>query len=599
MICTPDRRWFRRTAALCLLIAAPGLSGTTAGDDLIARGRADLARGDGIAAEIDLRRALDSGAKRDAVAAYLGEAYLKQGKGKQAREWLGEGKFSPNAALHGFRMLGLLERLDNNLPAAGRAYDRALAVAPKDVLLWVDIGRLRYSGGEQLQAIQAAEYALAQDPENVRALEFRGQLIRDQFGIAAALPWFESALAREPDDLSVLGEYAGALGDLGRAADMLTVTRRMLLLDSSNPRAFYLLAVLAARAGNDTVARSMLNRTHGTLSALPAAVMLDGVLDLRAGNAVSAADAFERLLAMQPANVHAQLLLARAMADAGQEKALVERMSGLAARPDASPYLLTMLARAQENLGNRELAAKYLDRAATAGPPPLLLVAESNRGAVNPAVAEVRRLIMANNITGAENAAERLREDHPGSAIALSLAGDLQLAQGRGGPALDRYVGAGKVRMSESLMLRMLLAMERNGRIADQWPLITGYLAQNPSSFSGAWLAAVGAGQQKDWKRCSVLLNNLRAGAGERDARLLADLSYAQWREGDAAAAIITSHAAYELQRSSAAATQAYALSLVAEGKQPQMAKAMLDKARAIGGDNPALISATAQLRLH
>ncbi len=45
-------------------------------------------RGDGVSAEIALRRALDEGAPRPAVAAWLGEAYLQQGDLDAAREWL-------------------------------------------------------------------------------------------------------------------------------------------------------------------------------------------------------------------------------------------------------------------------------------------------------------------------------------------------------------------------------------------------------------------------------------------------------------------------------------------------------------------------------
>ncbi len=69
-------------------------------------------------------------------------------------------------------------------------------------------------------------------------------------GLVASLPWFEKGLKAAPDDLSLLGEYAATLGEIGRAKDMLRVTRHMIELDGENPRAFYLQAVLAARAGN-------------------------------------------------------------------------------------------------------------------------------------------------------------------------------------------------------------------------------------------------------------------------------------------------------------------------------------------------------------
>ena len=146
-------------------------------------------------------------------------------------------------------MLGRLEQAQGNLAAAGRAYDQALRYTPADGRLWVDIGRLRYASGEQLEAIAAADQALAVAPTEPRALEFRGQLDRDQYGPISTLPWFERGLALASDDSGLLGEYAARLGELGRAHAMLKITRHMLALDPGNPRALLLQAMLAGRAG--------------------------------------------------------------------------------------------------------------------------------------------------------------------------------------------------------------------------------------------------------------------------------------------------------------------------------------------------------------
>ena len=49
-------------------------------------------------------------------------------------------------------MRGKLEQLQGHLAAAGQAFDQALNIAGNDLLLWIDIRRLRYAGGEQVQA---------------------------------------------------------------------------------------------------------------------------------------------------------------------------------------------------------------------------------------------------------------------------------------------------------------------------------------------------------------------------------------------------------------------------------------------------------------
>ncbi len=99
------------------------------------RARAALARGDGIAAEADLRRAAAAGAERRDLAVDMGEALIQQGERRKAREWLQGGEFAKGQEARGWRLLALLERLDGNLPAAGQALDRALATGAKDPLL--------------------------------------------------------------------------------------------------------------------------------------------------------------------------------------------------------------------------------------------------------------------------------------------------------------------------------------------------------------------------------------------------------------------------------------------------------------------------------
>lgn len=188
------------------------MAGQTMVDNLVHDAHVALAQGDGIAAEIALRKAMAAGAAHDAVAARMGEAYLDQGDLRKARGWLGPARFSAAEAAHGWRMLGRLAMAERDLPAAGKAYDRALALTPDDSRLWVDIARLRYVGGEQIQSAAAAEHAVRRDPGNVRALEFRGMLVRDQYGLAAALPWFEAGLQRMSDDLPLLGEPDGSGG---------------------------------------------------------------------------------------------------------------------------------------------------------------------------------------------------------------------------------------------------------------------------------------------------------------------------------------------------------------------------------------------------
>src|SRR3569623_2945584 len=91
---------------------------------------------------------------------------------------------------------------------------------------WVAQARASYRVGDHFGALATARQALARDPSSPLALELGAQLVRDALGPVAALPLFERALERAPDNVELLGEYAATLADAGRHVDALSVARR-------------------------------------------------------------------------------------------------------------------------------------------------------------------------------------------------------------------------------------------------------------------------------------------------------------------------------------------------------------------------------------
>jgi tetratricopeptide (TPR) repeat protein len=597
MTCTPDRRPRLRPLVAALLLA--GLAGAGQADEGLAANHlkqalAALAKGDGIAGEMALRKAMAAGLPREAVAARMGEAFLDQGDLDKAREWLAPGRFTPDEAPHGFRVLGRLEMASGNLPAAGRAFDAALKLTPDDSRLWVDIARLRYAGGEHLQAIQAAQRAVDLDGTNPRALEFRGLLVRDQFGLAAALPWFEAGLKARPDDVSLLGEYAATLGELGRARQMLTVTRRMIELSPREPRAFYLQAVLAARAGNVPLARSLMARAGQGVLSVPSALLLQGLLELEAGNVNLAIELLDRLSRLQPQNRTARLMLARAILASGNSRQLVDTFAGEAQRPDASPWLLTALGRAYEDLGQRDRAAPLLDRAARAGAVPVTPVPETTPASVlalryadapgdaGAAVPYVRALLAAGRGAEAGAIAERIVAAAPGSADAQALAGDLMLVLGDVAGAVNAWRMAGAVRLSDDLMLRLVDGYLRAGRADEAERLVRGVIANSPRDRTALRLAAGFAARRGKWAEAGAVLGWLARGTGAADARVQADLAFAAIKAGLGDQGLVAARRAYALQPASGVAAEALGLGLIRAGDDRAGGEALLAKARTI-----------------
>lgn len=581
-------RWIALLLVAALACAAfPLRAAPQAVDGWIEQAKAAIAKGDGVDAEVKLGRAVSDGAPREAVAAWMGEAMLARNELERARLWLEPERFTADTAFVGYRALARLHQREGDLPAAGLAYDKALRIDADDAALWVEIGRLRYQGGQHALAIEAADHAVALDPSDISALLFRGQLVRDGYGLRAALPWFEAALSQDKDNVPVLLEYAATLGELDRATEAVVVTRRVLELDGGNARAYFIQAVIAARAGNFELARSLLNRTGNRLGNVTAVMLFEATLDLATGNAGVAAEELELVLERRPDNDRARNLLARALYLGGQYRYLTRRMADATAQPGADPYLLTTVARAYEALGERAKAAPLLDRAAA--PRRASFRAEADKGLVgallaNGEVAQARRLVEA-----------RLSA-LPGNRDNLLAAGDVELALGNAAQADVHYAAAGAIRMSDGVLLRRFQAMLIKRDLSGAEMLVQGYLAQTPTSRVALRLAAVLAMRDNDTLRAESILNHLvRTGSG-RDVQLLADLAVVETSTDDADTGEIEARAAYGLQRANPVAAQALGLALAEQGKRPLEAAALLDKARALMGDNPLIAEARLKL---
>lgn len=585
--CTPDPGPRRAVphilAAMVLALSAPvgAASGNPAGT-LVLQAKKDLAAGDGIAAEARLRQALDEGANRRAIAAYMGEAFLAQGDRERARQWLGAGAFSPSSALAGYRALARLEKDEGHFDAASAALDRARATAPDDPEVWVDIARLRYVAGDHLAAIAASDRALALGPQTVAALLLKGQFVRDSQGLVPALPWLEKAHRLDPDDLLVTGELAATLGELDEGTRALDLTRAMLARDPGNPRAYYIQAVMAARSGKYDLARTLLLKTRGALDGVPGAMLLEGIVELAAGNPGIAVESLEELVALQPGNARARDLLARALFLSGDYGYLVRRFGAAAADDDASPYFQTVVGRAYEILDRRDRAAPLLESAARG---------RARAVRANRLATAIGALLAQGNT----NEADRLTRDwvrrNPAYYDNRSLAGDVALARGDADRALANYAVAARIRQPGSLMQRRFQAMLMAGRMEQAVDLSERYLASNPTSAdalrTSGWLAAY-AGR---WDRARVLYEALEKRSA-RDVQLLCDLALVRLKTGDAPGALAAAREAYRLQRANPVAAQVLGMALTASGGPEAQAVALLAKARAIMGDSPALSEA-------
>lgn len=539
--------------------------------------RAALGVNDGAGAEAALGRARAAGFDMRRARQLMGHARLLQGDAKMALS-------EADAALPQYRIYALRIRAEalaklGNPGAANEALQTAIAAAPGEATTWTDLGRFRQSTGDIVGAIVAADKAVALDRNYTPALLLRAQLVRGQFGLIASLPWFEGALKRDPDNFDVLIDYAATLGDAGRATAMLDATRRALAVRPGSPQAIYLLAVLASRAGQTDLARGLLLKTGDALDGMPGPLLLGATLDMDASGYQQAAAKLRNLIALQPMNLGARRLLGYALLRSDSAREALDVLRPLALRADADSYTLTLVARAFERIGERGLAAQYLDRAASPGRGDggafgaddslavLSAAADGDPvGEPSSAIPLIRGFLDSDDRASALARAQAVASANPGSPAAQTVLGDTLMAIGRFGDAAAAYRRAAAAVYDEPTMLRLASALDASGDQRGAANALALFLSQNPKNIAGLRLAAhwqIAAGQ---FDAAIDTLEGLRARVGDRDAALLAELALAYDGSGADGPARSFAAAAYRLQPSNAAAADAYGWTMFGAG---------------------------------
>ena len=436
-------------------------------------------------------------------------------------------------------------------------------------------------------------------PNDPAALVMRGIMVRGQYGLVAALPWFDRAVAIDSGNVPGLIERAATLGDLGRYREMLRATRAVLAIDPANPRAFYLQAAMMARAGRPETARALLQRAGDRLGDLPGALLLGAALAIETGAPQQATTLLARLLDAQPDNLVARRMLGLACWRQGDLEGTIGALAPLAARDDG--YALALTGRAYERLGDRRAAAPYLDRAAAPratasmlldpGAPIESVAAEaaSRPGDAVAAIRYIRALIGVGDIADATGRADRLARDNPGAPDAHMLVGDLAALSGHWADAVRAFARAANLQFSERVALRLIEAQRRAGDGAGANTTLALFLTQNPRSIP-AQLAAgdllLAAGR---WRDAAKLLEPVRRRIGDGDVTLLANLAWAWTNAGDESRGRGLAEAAHAAAPANPAVGDALGWTLFRSGDGKAHGLALIEQAVAMAPGDPGL----------
>ncbi len=546
---------------------------------------------DGVTAKAELQRAEALGVDDGQITHLKAHALWLTGDLEQAEEMLTRSPIAREHLPYAYRILGRVQMARGDTDAASISFDEGLALAPDDSQLWTETGRLRIVISNQGGAIQALDRAVELDPANIRALELRGRMVRSQFGMLAALPWFERGLQIDPNDVPLLEEYGATLGEAGRYRDMLAQARKILTLDTKNARAFYMQSVIAARAGNYALARNLADKMAGPFGDLPAPQLLISVCDYELGNFNKAVDRLGPLLEAQPDNATVRLVLARALHRSGDHLAAWSMVAPLANRPDADNYSVRLAARIQEALGERGPAAAKLDAGmflnlSVNGPLPsasqTAAIADNaarNPGAAANVIPYIRLLLQQGRVDEARQRAGQLLNGNEGVAEAQLLVGDVETLAGNHAAAATAYEKARSVNFTADVLQRLVAAHRRAGSAEAASSSLQAYIGYNPNDPVAMRLWAFDLLDRQEWKAALPWLYRLRQAIGPNDIALNANIARALSALGRHKEAIYTAQLAYYADPASFMATHIYGQALLAAKVRPKDARDLLRKA--------------------
>ncbi len=564
----------------------------------ILQGQIYLKLKDPIAAEAEIKRARELGVEDAQLRHLMGHALLMQDKYERTKEVITSGTVAAEHVGYAQRILAeaLLELEERD--AARSAYDAAIKANDRNADLWVSIGRFRFLGGDEKGAIEAVDFAVELDNQNIDALLYRGELSRRQFGLTFALPWFERALEIDPDHIPTLIAYAQTLGDAGQYRDMLAASRRVLSLEPNNTYGYYLQAVLAARAGQFDLARSLMQRIQGRLDDQVAPKLLLCALELQAQNAMQADEYCEDVLLKQPHNPSAQQLLMRIKLMGGELEELKSDYNDGRFSSVSTGYASAIMALALQLEGDIEGATDHINTASASPNIFFRLLAEPENtnnlnllinkepGNVKHRIRYIRRLLNDGRADQAFAQARRLQVQYPDYVDSNLLAGDVEVVRRNYAKALTYFEKASSARFSFDVMVRMHDMLAQLGRGEQMQALLRRYLAANPHNLQAKHMLGLAYLDAGNADLAREALQEVRARRGDNTPLLLADLAIAQLRSGNGDGARRTAHKAYTILPMNAAVSFTYGETLWAIEERREDALDLYEKAVIIAPDN-------------
>jgi len=324
--------------------------------------------GNGPSAEKEFTAAMRRGANDTKIKILLARAYLLQGKNKEALEEVSgditDEEARPDALIvRGQALLGL-----RDFEKARTALIDADKLRPEDVRAKIGLAQSYVSQGKIKEGETEIDEALRRKPESVEALVLKGELRRLNKDLDGAVQQFDKAVKVNDKNLLARLGRAASLIDLGKdqdaQADLDVVFRRV----PKHPLASYLQALVLAKKKDYAAAQETLQQAGPLLDNHMPSVFLRGAVSYALNQYEQAVSSLERYTQAVPTNARARKLLGATLVRKREAARAIEVLEPLVNDETKDAQLLTLLGSAYMQVGKFNEGTAYFSRASEAAP---------------------------------------------------------------------------------------------------------------------------------------------------------------------------------------------------------------------------------------
>lgn len=324
--------------------------------------------GNGPSAEKEFRAAIRRGANDTKIRILLARAYLLQGKNKEALEEVSgditNEEVRPDALIvRGQAHLGLRE-----FDKAREALTEADKLKPEDVRAKIGLAQSFVSEGKIKEGEAEIDEALGRKPESVEALVLKGELRRLNKDLDGAVQQFDKAVKVNDKNLLARLGRAASLIDLGKdqdaQADLDAVFRRV----PKHPLASYLQALVLAKKKDYSAAQETIQQAGRFLDNHMPSVFLRGAINYALNQYEQAVANLERYVQAVPSNARARKLLGATLVRKREAARAIKVLEPLIKDDTKDAQLLTLLGSAYMQVGKFNEGTEFFSRASEAAP---------------------------------------------------------------------------------------------------------------------------------------------------------------------------------------------------------------------------------------